>query len=132
MNIQKFLNTVFNAVILPKCHSHFPSPIPEPKSSLNLLFFSIITVLLLTSHLSLSLSLHQPMQSRAPKQLLFNKWVIQLKNKLYLLREEKKPNNGKMDLLGEIIVLILGLKIIKILFFALNIAQTGYLHLNFA
>ena len=72
------------------------------------------------------------MQSRATKQLLFNKWVIQLKNKLYLLREEKKQNNEQMDLLGEIIVLILGLKIIKILFFALNIAQTGYLHLNFA
>lgn len=54
------------------------------------------------------------MQSRATKQLLFNKWVIQLKNKLYLLREEKKQNNEQMDLLGEIIVLILRLKIIKI------------------
>lgn len=103
--------------------------------SLNLLLIYFFFQLLLYYYLLLispSLSLHQPMQSTAPKQLLFNKWVIQLKNKLYLLREEKKPNNGKMDLLGEIIVLILGLKIIKILFFALNIAQTGYLHLNFA
>lgn len=102
--------------------------------SLNLLliyfFFSIITVLLLTHHLSRSL--YQSMQSRATKQLLFNKWVIQLKNKLYLLHEENKPNNEQMDLLGKIIVLILRLKIIKMWFFALNIAHTGYLHSNFA
>lgn len=81
--------------------------------SLNLLliyFFSIITVLLLTHHLSLSL--YQPMQSRATKQLSFNKWVIQLKNKLYLLREERKQNR-QMDLLGKIVYWYLDWKSLK-------------------
>ena len=116
------------------CYQNVTAIFHHQFQSLNLLliYFFFNYYCITTYFSSLPLSLHQPMQSRATKQLLFNKWVIQLKNKLYLLHEEKKPNNGKMDLLGEIIVLILGLKIIKIWFFALNIAQTGYLHLNFA